>query len=290
MGVWCWSHGAHVVVGVWCWSHGEHVVVGVFRVFRVPVGSVVYHYTQCYRPPCMYRLVQGVPYIPYVHRVHSRSLRVCAVQAAAILFVRLLIALCCATQPSLPHRYPALSRAIMCVALRSGLVDAEHAWVMTGQNPAMWWKREAGVDKHDCTDDELKRATQGYMAMGRDVLGVQARAGVAEDRLLTGETPAEWRVRYAAASGATPISDFGPLAYDAGWAFGKALHAMLTTSSNAENAGQPYTLADLTSPTASTAKEMRRVLKSLAFFGASGPVAFDATTGDRTYVERRGYT
>ena len=225
--------------------------------------------------------------IPYVNCVHSRSLRVRAVKAAAILFVRLLIVLLC--DSTLFHRYPALSRAIMCVALRSGLVDAEHAWVMTGQNPAMWWKREAGVDKHDCTDDELKRATQGYVAMARDVLGVQARTGVAEDRLLTGETPAEWRVRYAAASGATPISDFGPLAYDAGWAFGKALHAMLTTSSNAENAGQPYTLADLTSPTASTAVEMRRVLKAQAFFGASGPVAFDATTGDRTYVERREY-
>ena len=183
------------------------------------------------------------------------------------------------------RRYPALSRAIMCTALRLGLVGTQHAWILTGQNPTNWWKRDTR-DQHDCTDEELKRATQGYLAMARDVLGVQARTGVALDRLPTGETPAEWRIRYAAASEAgVPESDFGPLAYDAGWTFGKALHAMLTTSSNAGNADKPYTVADLTTPTPSTALEMRRVLKAQSFFGASGPVVFDASTGDRTYVD-----
>ena len=93
--------------------------------------------------------------------------------------------------------------------------------------------------------------------------------------------------RYAVASGATPVSDFGPLAYDAGWAFGKALHAMLTTSTNAANGGKRYNVADLISPSESTALELRRVLTSQSFFGASGLVDFDPVTGDRTYLRMK---
>ena len=63
-------------------------------------------------------------------------------------------------------------RHVICAALRAGpdlLFGRQHAWVLMGHNPGGWWKRDAS-DKHDCSDDELRQAVQGYLVRNDESL------------------------------------------------------------------------------------------------------------------------
>ena len=63
-------------------------------------------------------------------------------------------------------------RHVICAALRAGpdlLFGRQHAWVLMGHNPGGWWKRDAS-DKHDCSDDELRQAVQGYLVWNDESL------------------------------------------------------------------------------------------------------------------------
>ena len=120
--------------------------------------------------------------------------------------------------------YPAITRIFYCAALRKGvLLGGRYTWLRLGQSPPGWWKREAGVDTHDCTNNELRNATQGYLAADRDTLGIPDNVALPK----AGETASQWRARYTAKSGAAGISGFGPAAYDAVWAWAHALHQLV---------------------------------------------------------------
>ena len=155
-----------------------------------------------------------------------------------------------------------------CAALRRNtMLGAMYAWIRLGQSPPEWWKREAGVDTHDCTNDELKRASQGYLAVDRDTLGLPDTVMLPKAM----ETASRWRQRYTTRSGAAGISGFGPAAYDAVWAWAWALHKLVEVEK------QP--VASLTRDAAGLSAT-KAALLGVSFNGASGPVSFDSK-GDR---------
>ena len=101
-------------------------------------------------------------------------------------------------------------RHVLCAALRAGpdlLFGRQHAWVLMGHNPGGWWKRDT-TDTHDCSDNELRQAVQGYLAVDRDAS--------ASTHLIdpTGVHPTVWRESYRTKSGAAGVSWAGPVAYD----------------------------------------------------------------------------
>ena len=109
---------------------------------------------------------------------------------------------------------PAFTRQFFCDASRRGLVGEKYVYMLPGSWIfGNWWKRVPGVDVHTCTDSELKQATQGYLqtAPSTTTMSPATLPGA------TGETAADWRLRYKAKSlgmGVEP-SDFGANAYDA---------------------------------------------------------------------------
>ena len=110
------------------------------------------------------------------------------------------------------HCLPSLTRRFFCEALYRGLVGAKYEYILSGTVlPGLWWKREPGVDQHNCTDDELKQATQGY-------LSTSWTTNSPSTAVLPGPggTAPQWRSRYAArakAMGVTTIV-FGASIYD----------------------------------------------------------------------------
>ena len=110
------------------------------------------------------------------------------------------------------HCFPSLTRRFFCEALHRGLVGSKYQYILPGTVvPPLWWKREPGVDQHNCTDDELKQATQGY-------LSTSWTTNSPSTAVLPGPggTAPQWRARYAArakAMGVTTIV-FGASIYD----------------------------------------------------------------------------
>ena len=76
-----------------------------------------------------------------------------------------------------------------------------------GHNPGGWWKRDAS-DKHDCSDDELRQAVQGYLAVDRDAMASTHSIDP------TDVDPKVWRETYRTRSGAADVSWAGVVAYD----------------------------------------------------------------------------
>ena len=135
-----------------------------------------------------------------------------------------------------------------------------------GHNPGGWWKRDA-TDKHDCSTDELRNATQGYLAVDRD----EAAGTHVIDP--TGVDPKVWLETYKTRSGpAGSITVEGVAAYDAIWTWAYALHDLLYTQG-----------VDATTLTASKAgsAQLFDTLAKQDFYGASGRVYFDPVPGDR---------
>ena len=169
-----------------------------------------------------------------------------------------------------------VGRHVICAALRAGetsastsspgpLLGRQHAWVLMGHNPGEWWKRGT-ADKHDCSNDELRSAVQGYLAVDRD--------GSAAAHLIdpTGVEPKVWRDKYRARSGDVGITVEGVAAYDAIWTWAYALHDLLYTQG-----------VDVTTLTESKVgrTQLFDTLVKQDFYGASGRVYFDPVSGDR---------
>ena len=157
-------------------------------------------------------------------------------------------------------------RHVICAALRAGLLfGRQHAWVLMGHNPGGWWNRSA-TDKHDCSDDELQSAVQGYLAVDRD--------GAGATHLIdpTGEEPKVWLEKYRTRSGDAGVTVEGVAAYDAVWTWAYALHELLYT--------QGVDVTTLTADKVGRTKLFDTLVKQ-DFYGASGRVYFDPVSGDR---------
>ena len=167
--------------------------------------------------------------------------------------------------------YPAICRALFCTALRRGVfLGPGKSWrgvFLTVFLREGWWKREAGVDTHDCTNSELRDATQGYLAVDYDTLRVSDNVALPK----AGETASQWRTRYTVRSGAAGVSVFAPLAYDAVWAWALALHQLVEV--------EKLPVASLAQDATGLSRTKKALLK-LNFPGASGQVNFDES-GDR---------
>jgi len=111
------------------------------------------------------------------------------------------------------HCLPSLTRRFFCEALHRGLVGAKYQYLLPGTYlaPHVWWKREPGVDQHNCTDDELKQATQGY-------LSTSWTTNSPSTAVLPGPggTARQWRARYASRAKAMGVTTnvFGASIYD----------------------------------------------------------------------------
>ena len=168
-----------------------------------------------------------------------------------------------------------VGRHMICAALRAGqnptstsagvLFGRQQAWVLLGHTtPSGWWKRGA-TDKHNCSNDELRSATQGYLAVDRD--------GTAGTHLIntTGVDPKVWLETYKTRSGSAGVTVEGVAAYDAVWTWAYALHDLLYT--------QGVDAMTLTSEAGR--EQMFDTLAKQDFYGASGRVYFDPVSGDR---------
>ena len=157
-------------------------------------------------------------------------------------------------------------RHVICAALRTGLLfGRQHAWVLMGHNPGGWWNRSA-TDTHDCSNDELLSAVQGYLAVDRD--------GAGATHLIdpTGEEPKVWLEKYRTRSGDAGVTVEGVAAYDAVWTWAYALHELLYT--------QGVDVTTLTADKVGRTKLFDALVKQ-DFYGASGRVYFDPVSGDR---------
>ena len=168
-----------------------------------------------------------------------------------------------------------VGRHMICAALRERqtppstsvgvLFGRQQAWILMGHNPVRWWERDA-TDKHDCSNDELRNATQGYLAIDRDE--------AAGTQLIdpTGVDPKVWLETYETRSGSAGVTLEGVAAYDAIWTWAYALHDLLYTQG-----------VDATTLTASEAgsTQLFDTLAKQDFYGASGRVHFDPISGDR---------
>jgi ABC-type branched-subunit amino acid transport system substrate-binding protein len=164
------------------------------------------------------------------------------------------------------HGYNSFLRRIFCDSFqRFGLAGSStHVFVVPGWHAFGWWRRNK-ADVHTCSDDDLKAATQGYLATDRTTVAT------GPELLPTGINASAWREQYAKRSN-VGTSDFGAPAYDATWSWAFVLHELLVK--------QNLAVTDITSGEAGLKRTYAAMLAT-NFNGASGRVMFDPNTGDR---------
>ncbi|XP_033634235.1 gamma-aminobutyric acid type B receptor subunit 2-like [Asterias rubens] len=111
------------------------------------------------------------------------------------------------------------ARKIFCDILKLELYGANYVWIMPGYFDDEW---KAKVDEEiDCSVDDLKRATEGYLTVTYSFYGVGTNVG------RCGKTPEEFRREMADALGynvSVATRGSAALGYDAIWSLAMAMH------------------------------------------------------------------
>eukprot|EP00947_MAST-08B_sp_MAST-8B-sp1_P005166 g5166.t1 len=163
---------------------------------------------------------------------------------------------------------PFVMRKLFCEALRQGAVGPDTVWVVPGWFSAGFWRPVPG-DPYNCTEAEMRNATQGYLAMEFSALAPDDHRVVS-----TNEFPSavNTRIQERAQSLGVQTIEFGFSSYDAVVAWALAVHDLIH--------GQGMTFDELGRDGTGQAA-VRDALYRTDFYGVSGRVTVDQLTGDR---------